>query len=196
MTAYNPAPATILAAQRGDRAALQSLLSLYEPPIRRIINQKVGSKYPDLVDDLVQEIHLRLVAHVTDFDFGRRVHFTTWIYSLVKNLCIDVLKRRRLPTHSMVLVMDDGDEIRDTFDKKSPQPDARAIKKEFRRQLVRSLRRLPREQARIFFLREVGEMEFPDIAKRIGQPTGTVKSKYYRAQERLQYLLTPYRPAA
>ncbi len=196
MTAYNPAAETILAAQHGDQDALQSLLSLYDRPIRTIIRHRVGQKFPDLVDDLVQEINLRLVAHISDFDFGRRVHFTTWIYSLVKNLCIDVLKRKRLPSRSMVLVMEDGDEVRDTFDQKAADPDEGALRKEFRRQLLRSLRRLPREQARIFFLREVTEMEFPDIARRLGQPLGTVKSKYYRAQERLQYLLTPYRPAA
>ena len=79
------------AAQRGDRAAFESLVRQYDQAVLRLAMHLTGSE-PD-ARDVYQEACLKAYRHIGNFRF--ECSFYTWIYRIVTNLCLDHLRKRQ-----------------------------------------------------------------------------------------------------
>ncbi len=182
-------------AREGEPAARHEIAAAYARPIRATVRKLLGSRNAGDVDDCVQEVFLRIFAHLGDFDPKRGVRFSTWAYTLARNFCFDQFKRRRLPCVPLSLPDPDGESDGEWLGRAEP-PERRAESREFLRALGRALDNLPAELRGIFRLREVEGWEFRAIARRLRLPLGTVKSKHYRALDRLRVLLRSFRLAS
>ena len=83
-------------AQRADEHALRNIIDRLHRPILATIHRFLGSRFADQVEDIGQEVFLRVFRSLGQFDPDRGVKFTTWVFAFVRNYCLDVLKRRRL----------------------------------------------------------------------------------------------------
>lgn len=181
---------TVEAARRGDEAASRQIVEALHRPVLATIFRFLGPRWRRDVEDLAQEVFLKVFRALDRFD-PDRAKFTTWVYTFVRNHCYDVLKRRRVPTSSLDEQPEDGPR-RDLPDRRELQPTHDAENSELGRVIGEALATLGEDQRMVFVLREYEDLDYREIAAITGVSEGTVKSRLFRAKESLRAQLAPY----
>ncbi len=180
--------------QGGDRDAFASLVSRHKTPIFNFILRQVRSR--TTAEDLTQDVFVRVVKSAATFKHEAR--FTTWVYSIARNLCIDHLRKmslRRHPSLDQASGKDeDGPTLGERIANKHPSTaaDRSAMSTDIGERIVKAVEALPPEQREVFLLRQTAKVPFKEIAKMTGVPENTVKSRMRYALERLQEALCEY----
>lgn len=193
--AYEIADEVIRQAQEGDEQARRRIIETFQRPIRVSVARFLRARTAYDVDDHLQDIYMKVFSHIGEFDFERKVKFSTWLYTIVRNHCFDVTRRKRLPSFSLFLRNQDEENPGDWLPG-GESTDKIVVRREFGSALLRALGQLPSELARIFKLREFDGWEFHSIAKFMRLPVGTVKSRHYRALDLLRFRLRDFRLAS
>jgi RNA polymerase sigma-70 factor, ECF subfamily len=128
-------------------------------------------------EDVTQEAFLAAFANLSGYDSSRAV-FSTWLFTIARNRCLNLLKQRR------PIALNELDSIGDV----TADP---IVSQELSQQLDRALAALPVEQRSAFVLAEIEELPYAEIARIERTSLGTVKSRIHRAKQRLQSLLEP-----
>jgi len=155
--------------------------------VQRVVYRLVAGRFRDQVEDIVQDVFLRLFRVLPRFDLDRGVRLSTWILTLVRNHCYDVLKRRRLPTVS--LQGPDEDDARYEPPAAIRTPDQLLAGGEVQARIAAAVDTLPPGQRLVFVLREYQDLPYVEIAEVLGISEGTVKSRLHRAKEALRGIL-------
>lgn len=179
----------VFAAQQGDQAACHTIVEALHRPIIATIFRFLGPRYRRDVEDLAQEVFLKVFRALAAFD-PSRAKFTTWVYTFVRNHCFDVLKKKRLPTASLTAGPDEAP--RDLLDGRELRPAQDAENQELGRRIGEALAALGEDQRMVFILREYEDLDYREIAEITGVSEGTVKSRLFRAKESLRQHLAPY----
>ena len=130
------------------------------------------------LEDVTQEAFLAAFANLSGYDSSRAA-FSTWLFTIARNRCINLLKQSR------PIALNELDSIGDVT---SADP---IVSQELSQQLDRALAALPVEQRSAFVLAEIEELPYAEIARIEQTSLGTVKSRIHRAKQRLQSLLEP-----
>lgn len=178
-------------AQQGEEAASRAILEELHRPVLATVYRFLGSRFRADIEDIAQDIFLKVFRSIHRFDADRGVKFTTWVYTFVRNHCFDVLKKRRLRTTSLTSATDDENQ-REVLDESGPRPGQSAENKELGQQIEQALLALGEEQRMVFVLREYEGLEYGAIANVMGVSEGTVKSRLHRAKQSLRHRLQPY----
>ena len=175
--AYLDEAAAVAAARRGERAAFEWLVRRHQP---RALAVAVGVLHNvEDARDACQEAFLRAFRGLARFDGESR--FSTWLYRIVVNLCIDKLRHKpaapvALDDVAGVLAGDD-----DPF---------RAVAGlELGGRIGAALATLSEAHRTTLVLREVQGLSYQDIADAMRCSLGTVMSRLFNARRRLQALL-------
>ncbi len=166
----------VAAAQRGDGAAMDQLLRRHYDRAHAVCRRIAGSTRD--ADDAAQEAMIRVVRNIDKFD-GRSA-FGTWVYRIATNTALDELrKRKRRPQFHVV--DDDGDlpEPADEFAHRYIDDVADRIT------IDAALAGLPEEFKAAVVMRDVGDLDYAEIAEALGVPVGTVKSRIARGRRML-----------
>jgi RNA polymerase sigma-70 factor (ECF subfamily) len=180
--------------QGGDRSAFGQLVGRHKTPIFNFILRQV--RVASVAEDLTQEVFVRVVTGAADFRHSSR--FTTWVYTIARNLCIDQLRKDRLRRHPSLDQSQgpdsDGPSLGEQLADEHPdhQTDRAAIGGELSAHILRAVEELPEDQREVFLLRETANIPFKDISTMLGIPENTVKSRMRYALERLQRALAEY----
>ena len=167
----------------GDPKAYNELMRLYRDPIYFMLYEKVGDQ--ELAKDLTIESlgkgFKNLHMYTPDYTFS------TWLYTVARNNCIDYLRKHKIPTISIDKMMLDEDGKRNTFDLKSkdPNPESVMIKKQriaILRQIVDQLKPKYRDLVKLRYFKE---LNYEEIAALLEIPLGTVKAQLHRSREQL-----------
>jgi len=167
----------------GDPKAYNELMRLYRDPIYFMLYEKVGDQElaKDLTIEALGKAFKKLHMYTPDYTFS------TWLYTVARNNCIDYLRKHKLPTISIDKMMLDEDGKRNTFDLKStdPNPEKVMIKKQriaILRQIVDQLKPKYRDLVKLRYFKE---LSYEEIAELLEIPLGTVKAQLYRSREQL-----------
>lgn len=170
-------------ARRGDVAAFEELVRLYEKRVYAVALRSSGN--PEDADDIVQEVFLRAWRSIESFrgDSG----FSTWLFRITMNLCVDHARHRHAQPQTQPIVTDDETErpIPDT----TPTPEEHLDNRELGRELAAALAEVSEEHRRIVLLRDVSGMSYTEIAEVLEISEGTVKSRLSRARIALRKVL-------
>lgn len=159
------------AARRGDRDALERLLQLHFDRVRALC-RKVMAHDAD-TDDATQEALLAICRGITRFD--GRSSFSTWIYRVTTNACLDELRRKgRRP-----IAMDDTTMPAVTV------PDRFTDDIADRVEIDAALAQLSPDFRAAVVLRDLCELDYDEIAQVLGIPPGTVRSRIARGRAHL-----------
>jgi RNA polymerase sigma-70 factor (ECF subfamily) len=177
--------------KRGDRDAFAELVRRYQRPlfnfsIRYLRNQESAR-------EVTQDAFLRVVKRSADFKHESR--FSTWIFAITRNLCIDELRKAKHRNHpSLDEPAANGPSLGEKMEAQGPKADGEsgASEGELRVGILRAIDALPDDQREVFLLRQLGGVPFSEIAKMTGTPENTVKSRMRYALERLQRELKDY----
>ena len=169
-------PALIAAAQAGDQRALDRLLRDHQSRIYAVCRRIAGNDADAL--DATQEALIAVVRGLPRFD--GRSRFSTWVYRVATNACLDELRRRRrrpvvgLPEH-------DGLPI-ERPDATTPDP-ADAVAD--RLLIDEALADLPEDFRAAVVLRDLCQLDYAEIAEVLSIPPGTVRSRIARGRGQL-----------
>jgi len=180
--------------QRGDRAAFATLVRRHHRPLYNYVLRQL--RKPQAAEDVTQEIFLRVVENANEFKHEAR--FSTWVYTIARNLCIDQLRKavhRRHPSLDQPLGPGDeqsalGERVADA----RPVGDAErtAASSQMMTIVTQLLDTMPDEQREVFLLREVANLPFREIAVVTGVAENTVKSRMRYALDRLRTALSDF----
>jgi RNA polymerase sigma-70 factor (ECF subfamily) len=187
--------ALMLRYQGGDRAAFAALVKRHKTAVFNFVLRQVRDR--GVAEDLTQDVFVRVVQSAADFRHSAR--FSTWVYTIARNLCIDQLRKAQLRRHPSLDQPGAGSaEDGPTLGERTADPhpdravDRAVIGGELGRRIQIAVEELPEDQREVFLLREVGNVPFKDISTMIGIPENTVKSRMRYALERLQKALLEY----
>lgn len=192
-TAHDPPDeALMLRYQQGDRSAFAALVRRHQSPLFNFALRQVRT--PELAQDIVQETFVRVVQKATEFKHEAR--FTTWVYTITRNLCIDHLRKGALRKHPSLDESRGEEGEGPTLGEQTADPRAsverEATGTELKARILRAVDKLPDDQREVFLMREMGNLPFKEIADITGVPENTVKSRMRYALERLQEALAEY----
>ena len=165
----------IEACQQGDRAAFQLLFEAYKDKVFSIAVYSIGGDR-SIADDVTQQIFLKLFTAIRQFRGDSE--FTTWLYRLVVNACLDERRRRR-----RLLPWGDTVAMRNPSDKRPQEKQyARLEVAEAVREAIAELKpkfRLP------ILLKYIEGLSYEEIASVMGCSKGTVASRLNRGHSQL-----------
>jgi RNA polymerase sigma-70 factor, ECF subfamily len=158
--------------QSGDFEALELLYERYSRQAFGLALKILNAT--EAAEDAVQDAFLRFWKQPGSFDPARG-RFATWLMSVVHNLCIDQIRRRR----STVVSLDreeSQEQVANVIDDSTPVEEE--VWLGMQRNIIQSvLSRLPAEQRAVIELAYFKGMTHQEIAEQTGQPLGTIKSR-------------------
>lgn len=176
----------------GDARAFEELMKRHRTPLFNFILRSV--RHRETAEEILQDAWIRIIQGAADFQ--RAAKFSTWAYTVARNLCIDHARKAALRRHPSLdqtpRDRDDGPTLGDTVKDNRPQADRETIGKELQIRLADAIAALPPDQREVFLLREYSDLPFKEIAAIVGAPENTVKSRMRYALERLQDALAEY----
>ena len=167
-------------AQQGDNVAFEELLLLHQKKVYNLCLRM--SANPDDALDLSQEAFLRAWRSLGQYQF--EASFSTWLFRLTSNICIDFLRRKkRRQETSLTESYDDSDEGAElSVPDAQPGPEQQAMTNETKIELARAMEQLSPEHREILQLRVIEDLQYEQIADILGVRVGTVKSRLARAR--------------
>ena len=174
----------MLAFREGDAAAFEALVQRHRGPVCNFILRSTGN--PARAEDLLQESWLKVIRGSRQYE--PKARFTTWLYTIARNLCVDSARRE---TFREVVPLeasrrDGAPPMSDWLADARPEPDRAAHSARLRPLLEQALMSLPQEQREVFLLREYSGVPFKEIASVVGMSENTVKSRMRYALEGLR----------
>jgi RNA polymerase sigma-70 factor (ECF subfamily) len=175
--------------QRGDARAFELLLARHRRGIYNYCLRTLSDR--TAAEDATQEVFLRLVKAAATWE--RQAKVSTWLYTLARNHCIDLLRRAK---HRKTDSLDrpfNGEEgvpvVEMTVDREGISPERGADAAQVRPLLQSALAALPAEQRDVFVMREHAGMGFKEIGDVLGVSENTAKSRMRYALEHLRHAL-------
>jgi RNA polymerase sigma-70 factor (ECF subfamily) len=180
--------------QQGDTRAFELLLQRHRKAVFNFLFRQVGQRA--LAEDLLQEVFLRVIKGAESY--RQTAKFTTWLYTIARNLCCDHARRakhRRAASLDQPLAKDAevGQTLGDRVAHRGPAVDRQVIGGQLRVRIEAAVEALSEEQREVFLMREYGDLSFREIAEIVGCPENTVKSRMRYALENLREQLAEYR---
>jgi RNA polymerase sigma-70 factor, ECF subfamily len=164
-----------LRSDRGEDAA-RALYRTYSGELYGFALNRLGDR--GLAEEVVQDVFMRVWRHAAEYDAGRG-SVRTWLYGICRNAIVD-LERHRARRPPLAAREPEGEEA------SHDEPIERAL---LRWQVQAALERLTPEHREVVRLSHLGGLSVKEIAKLLGLPAGTVKSRTYYALQNMRLAL-------
>lgn len=164
----------------GDERALDELVARYERRVYNLCYRMSGNA--DDASDLAQEAFVRAYAALPSF--RGQSSFSTWLYRIATNVCLDELRRRgRAPVRSLdqPTPVEDGRLVPQTADP-AAGPSEEVERAELRAAVLSGIAALQPDHRAVLVLRDLQGLSYEEIAAALGCSLGTVKSRLNRAR--------------
>ncbi len=164
----------LIRVRKGDRQAFQGIVKCYMQTAYYIALGFVHNQQDAL--DISQDAFVRAFRKIKQFDTEKR--FFPWFYRLLKNLCLDHIKKRRrlaeVPLDEVHVFKEEKDN------------------RELKELMWKGIEQLPFEQREVIILRYFRQYSYQEIAEMTGKPMGTVMSSLFYAKKKLKEIMKKY----
>lgn len=174
-------------AQDGDHSALSELVHRYERKTYNLAYRLMGN-HAD-ASDAAQDALVRVCMRLQNFRGDSA--FSTWLFRVVTNTCLDELRRRGRLRHASLddaLPVEEGSVVRQATDE-GEGPVEYAERQELQAAVQRAINRLPDEYRVVVIMRDLQGLSYQEIAALLGTTLGTIKSRLHRARQALRAIL-------
>ncbi|HOX85985.1 MAG TPA: sigma-70 family RNA polymerase sigma factor [bacterium] len=177
----------IHAALNGDQQAYKEIVNRFYGKIFALVLRMVKNRQE--AEDLTQETFIKAFNSLATFN--SEYAFSTWLYKIAANTCIDHFRKKRLLTFPLdnPITMQDSEMQREYPDQQEPEPDNRLINKERTTIIEDAISSLPAKYRQVIILRHKRDKSYEEIAEELALPLGTVKVRIFRAREMLKKAL-------
>jgi RNA polymerase sigma factor (sigma-70 family) len=169
-------------AKAGNTQAYDELINKYKIAVFNLVFRMVRNQHD--AEDLTQEAFIKVYNSLNSFN--EEYAFSTWLFKIATNNCIDYFRKRKLQT----LSLDKPIQYKDSeMQQEYPDPELNAekilIARERSRIIQEAINSLPKKYYRAIDLRHRAEKSYEEIAEILNLPLGTVKARIFRAREML-----------
>lgn len=170
-------------AAAGSAEAFEQLVLKYQTAVYNLCLRMTGD--PEDAADMTQESFLKAWRNLESFQGNSA--FSTWLYRLASNTCLDHLRSvKRKPQLSLVMEDENGETQALDVPDSAPSPEEQVIALDEQSRLNDALQALEEDQRQILILRAVNGLSYTEIAEALHLKEGTVKSRLARAREQLR----------
>lgn len=184
--------ALIRAAQAGDREAFEQLVRAYDHSVLRLAMNMLRS--PEDARDVYQETFLRVYRNLPNFRFDCSFH--TWIYRIATNICLDLLRKRKVrKEESPVLATPDGtvDRFESVADQSAElDPQRRLLSGQIRTRVKDALAQLSPRERTVFEMRHYEGLRLRNIGEVLGTTEEAAKNCLFRATQKMRVALEDF----
>ena len=169
---------------KGDDEAFEILVNRHQTSVLNLIYRFIGDRTQ--AKELAQEVFLRVWQTAKSYE--PKAKFTTWIYRIATNLCLNELKsaRRRKWFQFLRPDEDNEDAAEDLLPDRSPSAEDLLLAKERSHQISEALQSLPANQRMALVLKRYDDLSYQEIAQILGCSVSAVESLLVRAKRTLQ----------
>jgi len=171
-------------AKQGDMLAFEELILQHEKIVYNLALRMMN--HSEDAQDISQEVFLKAYRSLQNFD--ERSAFSTWLYRITHNTCIDEMRKRKgKQSYSLEEELESADgsmqrQVADAGD----TPEESLMRKEQKSEILQALDTLSEEHKAAIILRDVKGMAYEEIAEILELSLGTVKSRISRARNQLK----------
>lgn len=176
----------VIRAKDGDQKAYAELMQRYKDSIYFMALKMVNNK--DDAMDLTVETFGKAFENIEKYkpDFA----FSTWLFRIATNNCIDFIRKKRLNVVSLQsLSEEDKDEKQLQIASDTLNPEQTSIKKQESEKLKSIVEQLPQRYRTLIVLRYYDEQSYEEIAQQLDLPLGTVKAQLFRARDLMSNIM-------
>ncbi|ANS75957.1 RNA polymerase subunit sigma-24 [Paenibacillus yonginensis] len=171
-------------ARKGNQDAFAELVELYKDKVFHLAYRMLNNRHES--EDIVQETFLRVYKNWDKYDENQK--FSTWMYRIATNLCIDRLRKRK-PNFSLDAELNDQDGTADGYslipgDNRTPESEF--LISETQQIIHQAIAGLPAKYKTIMILRYLQELSLQEIGDILDMPVTTVKTRVHRGREFLR----------
>jgi RNA polymerase sigma-70 factor (ECF subfamily) len=175
---------TLEACRRADPAALKQFVLQYQRRVFALLSRMSG--HGSHVEDLAQEVFVKSYQALPKFDPEGPAKVSTWLLGIASRVAIDWRRRTKLKLVSI-------DDVRPMTDGRTPEDEAQ--RRELARAFDAAAAKLDDDQRAVLVLAEFHGLSMADMAQVLDVPENTVKTRLFRARERMRALLHEVREA-
>lgn len=172
-------------AQKGDQQAFSDLLNRYKDAIYYMLLKMVSN--PSDAEDLTIEAFGKAFRNIDQY--APNYAFSTWLFKIASNNCIDFIRKKRSSPASIDQVTDSTEDVTTSIQSGGLDPEENLIKDQKNKLLHSIVLQLKPRYRVLIELRYFKEYSYEEIAKELDLPIGTVKAQLFRARELLQQIL-------
>ncbi len=175
------------ALDNNSQQAYAELMEYYRESIYLMMLKMVNNPYD--AEDLTIEAFSKAFRNLTQYADSNA--FSTWLFKIASNNCIDFLRKKRL---NLVMIdqsyeNEEGDAISMDIKDNMPNPEEYLCNKEHKESMRKVVTKLKPHYRELVELRYFEELSYEEIANRMQIPLGTVKAKLFRAKDMLQSIV-------
>ena len=168
---------------KGDQSAYADIVSLYQQSLHQVCYRMLGNK--EEAEDTAQEAFIKAYIHLHTYDQKRK--FSTWLYRIATNLCIDRIRKKK-PDYYLDAEVP-GTEGLDMYSQLAvdePLPEEELERMELQERIQYEISRLPDKYRAVIILKYIEELPLQEISDILDIPLGTVKTRVHRGREALR----------
>ena len=169
----------------GDQKAFTDLLGRYRDAIYFMLLKMVNN--PSDAEDLTIEAFGKAFKNINQYT--PNFAFSTWLFKIATNNCIDFIRKKRASTISLDQSHDDPDSSNVTLATDTPDPEEHLINSQKIKMLREVVNKLKPRYRTLVELRYFKEFSYEEISQELDLPIGTVKAQLFRARELLYNIL-------
>ncbi len=175
------------AVEENDQKSYGFLMKRYSKPVYHMIFKMVRNS--DDAEDLTIEAFAKAFKNLSKFN--PEYTFSTWLFRIATNNCIDFIRKKKLNTTSInnSYVNEDGESVGMDIRDHGMNPQDEAIHQQKIEIMQMIVKKLPPKYQSLVTLRYFDELSYEEIAKEIDAPLGTVKAQLHRARELMHDLV-------
>ncbi|CAH0122662.1 RNA polymerase sigma factor FliA [Paenibacillus sp. CECT 9249] len=172
-----------LLARKGDQRAFAEIVDLFKDKIFHLAYRMLNNRHE--AEDVVQDTFLRVFKNLDRYDEHQK--FSTWIYRIGTNLCIDRLRKRK-PTYSLDAEMNDQEGIDgySMIPSDDVTPESELIVSETQQLIRDAIDTLPAKYKSVMILRYLQDLSLQEISDVLDMPVTTIKTRVHRGREFLR----------
>jgi RNA polymerase sigma-70 factor, ECF subfamily len=168
---------------KGDQNAFAEIVELYKDKVFQICYRMLGNRHES--EDIAQEAFIRAYVNIHTFNQNRK--FSTWLFRIATNLCIDRIRKKK-PDYYLDAEVSGTDGLtmysQVAADIQMPEDEVEEL--ELQATIQEAISKLPEKYRSVIVLKYIEELQLREISDILDLPLGTVKTRIHRGREALR----------
>lgn len=174
-------------ARSGDSESFRLLVEQHGRAIFRLAYRMTGNE--EDAEDMVQETFLKAYRQIDGFD--ARSSFSTWLYRIASNCCLDLIRKRKIREHKRERSPDPDRDLLASVPAQTPGPERELLNSQISKSVNAALDELSAQERAAFVLRHFEGLSIEEIGQALGTGTSATKHSIFRAVQKLRRSLEP-----
>ncbi|AIE58689.1 RNA polymerase sigma factor SigW [Bacillus methanolicus] len=171
---------------KGDQNAFGEIVELYKDKVFQLCYRMLGNRHE--AEDIAQEAFIRAYVNINSFNINLK--FSTWLYRIATNLCIDRIRKKKPDYYLDAEVLgSDGLTMYSQIAADTALPEEELQSLELQETIQKEISKLPEKYRTVIVLRYIEELSLNEISEILDLPLGTVKTRIHRGREALRQQL-------